>query len=108
MFARILSFEVKSEKKEEFVNVLKNQILPILKKQTGFLEILPFFPEKVKQEKVISISLWAAKPDAERYQREVYPRVYDILKPFLTTQVEVNYLTLETTLCERFVEALVA
>ena len=57
MFARILDFEVKLEKKEEFVKVVKNEIVPILVKQTGFLEILPFFPEKMKEEKAITISL---------------------------------------------------
>ncbi|MGB5154805.1 MAG: antibiotic biosynthesis monooxygenase [Candidatus Sulfotelmatobacter sp.] len=108
MFARILDFEVKPEKKEEFVKVVKNKIVPILKKQTGFLEILPFFPEKMKEEKVITISLWTTKADAERYEREFYPKVLNIVKPFLTTPVNVSYHKLETTLCEHFVEALAA
>ena len=90
------------------MKVVKNQVLPILKKQTGFLEILPFFPEKMKEEKVINISLWTTKQDAERYEREFYPRVYDILKPFLTTPVVADYYNLEATLCEHFVEALAA
>jgi hypothetical protein len=108
MIARILNLELKLEKKEEFVKVVKNQVLPILKKQTGFLEILPFFPEKMREEKAITISLWTTKLDAECYEREVYPKVVDILKPFLTTPVEVKYYNLETTLCEHFVEALAA
>ena len=45
MFARMLEFIPKMEKKEEFIKVVKSEILPILKKQTGFLEILLFFPE---------------------------------------------------------------
>ena len=108
MFARILDFEVKMEKREEFVKVVKNQIVPILKKQAGFLEILPFFPEKMKEEKVITISLWTTKSDADRYEREFYPKALEILKPYLTTPVKVNYYTLETAVCEHFVEALVA
>jgi hypothetical protein len=108
MFARILDCEVKLEKKEEFVKVIKNEVLPILKKQTGFLEILPFFPEKMREDKVFTISLWMTKADAERYEREFYPKVVNILKPFLTTPVNVNYYALETTLCEHFVEALAA
>ena len=108
MFARILNYEVKLEKKEEFVKVIKNEVLPILKKQTGFLEILPFFAEKMREEKVINISLWTTKADAERYEREFYPKVLDILKPFLTTPVNVNYYKLETAVCEHFVEALAA
>ncbi len=108
MFARILDCEVKLEKKEEFVKIIKNEVLPILKKQTGFQEILPFFPEKMKEEKVVTISLWTTKAYAERYEREFYPKVLNILKPFLTTPVNVNYFKLETTLCEHFVEALAA
>jgi heme-degrading monooxygenase HmoA len=108
MFARILDFEVKPEKREEFVKVVKNEIVPILKKQTGFLEILPFSPEKMREEKVITISLWATRSDAERYEREFYPKALDILKPFLTTPVKVNYYKLETTVCEHFVDALAA
>jgi hypothetical protein len=30
MFGRILDYKVKSEKKEEFVRVVKNEVLPVL------------------------------------------------------------------------------
>ena len=66
MFARIGEFIPKLEQKEEFVKVVRNEVLPILKKQTGFLEILPFFPEKIREEKALTVSLWATRPDAER------------------------------------------
>jgi hypothetical protein len=108
MFARILDFEIKLEKKEELVRVVKNEILPILKKQVGFLEILPFVPEKMKEEKWVTISLWAKKEDVEKYEKMVYPKVYDILKPFLATQVTVKPYLLETQLCEHFVETFAA
>jgi len=107
MFARILDFEVKLEKKQDFVKVMKNEVLPILRKQVGFLEILPFFPEKI-EEKVVTISCWATKLDAEKYEKETYPKVYDILKPYLTTPVTAKWYNVETTLCEHFVEALAA
>ena len=106
MFARILTFEVKLEKKKEFVKVVNDQVLPILKKQIGFLEILPFFQKKMKEEKVLTVSLWTTRQDAERYERDFYPKVVDILNPFLTAPVEVNNYDLETTLCDRFVDAL--
>lgn len=61
-----------------------------------------------KEEKARIISLWATKQDAERYEREAYAKVHDILKPFLATPVEVNNFNLETTLCEHFAETLAA
>ena len=107
MFARIIEFIPKFEKKEEFVKVIRNEVLPILKKQTGFMELLPFFPE-TKNEKVIAVTLWTEKLNAERYGREVYPKVEEILKPYLTTPVTYKLYNVETTLCEHFVQALTA
>jgi hypothetical protein len=107
MFARILEFVPKLEKKEEFVRVIKNDVLPILNKQHGFLEMLPFFPE-MKNEKAITISLWTEKKDAERYEREWFPKVEEILKPYLTTPITFKYYMVETTLCEHFEKTLAA
>ena len=107
MFARILEFVPKLEKKEQFINVFKNEVLPILKKQNGFLEVLPFFPE-IKTEKVVTISLWTEKRYAEAYEHEWFPKVEEILKPYLTTPITFKYYVVETTLCEHFEKALVA
>ena len=107
MFARIVEFIPKLEKKEELVKVIRNEILPILKKQAGFMELLPFFPE-TKNEKVVAISLWTEKRNAERYEREVFPRVEELLKPYLTTPITYKAYNVETTLCEHFVQALAA
>lgn len=107
MFARILEFIPKLEKKEEFIRVVKDEVLPILKKQHGFLEILPFVPE-TKNEKFIAISLWTDKKEVERYEREWFPKVQEIMKPYLTTPITFKYYMVETKLCEHFEKALVA
>jgi hypothetical protein len=49
MFARIVEFIPRMEMKEELVKKIRKEVLPILKKEHGFLEILPLFPE-VKTE----------------------------------------------------------
>jgi len=107
MFARIVEFIPKLEKKEELVKLIRNEVLPILNKQTGFMEVLPCFPE-TKNEKVIAITLWAEKKNAERYEREGFPRVEEILKPYLNTPITHKPYNVETTLCEHFVQALAA
>ena len=109
MFARTVEFIANLEKKEELVKVLRNEVLPILKKQTGFMEILPFFPEtkpEAKDEKVIAITLWTEKRYAERYEREAFPKVEEVLQPYLTTPITFKAYNVETTLCEHFVHAL--
>jgi hypothetical protein len=103
----MLEFQLKWDKKDEFVKVIKNEVLPILKKQTGFLEILPFFPE-MTTEKVISITLWTEKKHLERYEREVFPKVEEMVRPYLSSPIAVHFYNLETTLCEHFVQSLAA
>jgi len=105
MFARILEFIPKQEKKEEIVSIVRKEVLPILKRQPGFLEFLPFVPES-KTEKAIAVTLWAEKHDAEHYEREVYPQVEGILRPYLTTPVTCKHYRVETALCQHFAEAL--
>jgi len=110
MFARIVETVPKIEmleKKEELLRVLKNEVLPLMRKQHGFLEFLPFTPE-IKNERFISISLWADKKDAERYEREGFVKVQEILKPYLAVPITVRNYTVETTLCEHFEKALAA
>jgi quinol monooxygenase YgiN len=80
MFARIVEFIPKPEKKEELVKVIRTEVLPILKKQTGFLEVLPFVPE-AKTEEIITVTLWMEERNAKRYEREVYPRVEETRRP---------------------------
>jgi hypothetical protein len=107
MFARVLEFTPVLDKRNEFVKTIKNEVLPILKKQAGFLEMLPLFPETTN-EKAITISLWMDKKDAERYERDTFTKVEQIVKPYLNTPIVVRHFDVETTLCRHFVEALAA
>jgi hypothetical protein len=107
MFARIVEFVPKYEKKEELLTILKDEVLPILKKQIGFLEILPLFPE-FKNEKVITVTLWMEKKDAERYEKEAFPRIEQMLQPYVNTPITWKLHQVETKLCEHFVNALAA
>jgi len=107
MFARIVEFVPKFEKKDDLIKTVKNEVIPILKKQPGFLELLPFFPETTN-EKVFTVTLWMEKRDAERYERETFPKVENILKPYMTTPITWRLHKVETTLCEHFVETLAA
>jgi quinol monooxygenase YgiN len=105
MFARIVEFIPKADKKEEVISVLRRDVLPILKKQGGFLDFLPLVPENA-QDKVIGISIWAEKTEADRYEREAFPRVEAILKPYLTSSVTCKHYNVETSLCQHLAESL--
>ena len=57
-------------------------------------------------KELISCSL--DKKDAELFEKEGFPKVEQIVKPYLNTPIVVRLYELETTLCRHFVEALAA
>jgi quinol monooxygenase YgiN len=110
MFARVIEFTPKLEKKEELFKVVRQEVLPILRKQPGFLEYMPLIPETTN-EKFITIGLWTSKNDAERFMRnEAFAKVQQILIPFLVTPTSyaIRDYAVETTICQHLVDALAA
>jgi len=84
MFARFLEFSLTTEK-EEFLNALHAQLLPFLRQQPGFASAQLFFAE-IRPEIGVLISLWDNKLSADRYEREGYPRWFELIKPFATVR----------------------
>ena len=105
MFARMVEIAYKLDKQDELINTVRQEVLPILKKQPGFLELLPLVPE-VASAPMFAITLWADKRDVEKYVLAAFPTVEQVLKPFLTIPVTVRTYTVETSVCQHLVDAL--
>jgi heme-degrading monooxygenase HmoA len=81
MFARFVTFQAKPNLMNEFPVTFENEILPLLRKQRGFLdELLLVTPEK---REVAAISLWESKEHAETYHRELYPQIEKIVNKYM-------------------------
>ncbi len=100
MFARMLEFKVKPEVQKDFLNAVRNEVMPLMTKQTGFFDLLAFRAE-TNLEKHIVISLWNRKMDAEKYETEKFLKVNEILRPYLHTPITVTPHEVETTLSEK-------
>ena len=88
MFARIVECNVRPEKKDEFNQKLRNEVLPILQKQPGFVDLIGLTHDS-NQEREVAISFWNTKQDAERYHREHYNRITEMIKPLLKSDPKV-------------------
>jgi hypothetical protein len=77
MFARNVSVHLKYNMLSEYGHVFDNQILPLLRKQTGFRDEITFSSPGGLD--VTAISLWDNKADAEAYNTNTYP---EVLKTF--------------------------
>lgn len=98
MYARI-EFIPSAVAKEVVFSKIESEVLPILKRQRGFRKLLPFFPETAIQfgrlEKIIVVTLWAEKRDAEQYELETFPAVQRILSPLAVTDITAKNYTVE-------------
>ena len=77
MFARNVSFHLKSNMLSDYTRTLENEILPLLRKQKGFEdEITLSNPSSLD---VVAISLWESRANAEAYNTNTYPEVLNTL-----------------------------
>jgi quinol monooxygenase YgiN len=82
MFTRVVEINAKSGKVSELANTIHEKVLPILKKQAGFVDETVLTSD-AEPNHIIGLSFWNSKEDAERYHREGYPKVNEILSPLL-------------------------
>ena len=94
-FAREVHFQLKNGKETEFNNLFEKEVLPILRKQNGFLEEVTL----VNPKGAVGISLWDNRLHAETYGTAAYPQVLAKLTPVIagTPTVEI-YETASTYL----------
>ena len=90
MFARNVSIHLKPNTLAEFKLVFDKEVLPILRKQTGFQDEITFSTPTGTD--VIAISLWDTKEHAEAYNATGYPEVLKSLNKVLegTPKVRVS------------------
>jgi heme-degrading monooxygenase HmoA len=77
MFTRLVSIQLKPNAGKEFSELFDKQILPAIRKQPGFRDVLLFLDPGGPE--VVAISLWDSKENAETYNRVTYPEVLKTL-----------------------------
>ena len=100
MFTRIVECTVKPDKRDELLQRLRNEILPLLQKQPGFMDEIGLVSEH-DPERMVAISFWKTREDAERYHRDNFPRVQDIVKPYLKGSMKVETYNVEESTIHR-------
>lgn len=73
MYARNVTLHLKANTATEFTRMLEADVLPILRKQSGFKDEITFLSPAGTE--AVAISLWEKKENAEAYSRDTYPAV---------------------------------
>jgi len=77
MFARNVTMRLKPNSVPEFTRTFENDVLPLLRKQTGFQDELTLVIPGGAE--VVGISMWEQKENAETYERGTYQQVLKAL-----------------------------
>jgi hypothetical protein len=81
MYARNVSFHLKSNMLDDYTRTFDKDILPLLRKQNGFKDEITFSgPGGVD---VNAISLWDNKASADTYNTNSYPEVLKTMARFI-------------------------
>ncbi len=89
MFTSVLECVLKPKKRGEFDGKVCREILPSLRREVGFVDVLAVMSDG-RGEHTFTVTLWICRSDAVRYQREHGDDLLRILQPLLT-----NHSTLQ-------------
>lgn len=82
MLARIVEYSPSSDAAAQFVQLIQEKALPIVKGQEGCICAFVDLSHNAGPV-ILGVSVWKTKADAERYRRECCPDIEDMLRPFL-------------------------
>ena len=77
MYARNVTMHLKANTAGEFTQMLERDVLPLLRKQSGFQDEISFVA--ADRSEAVAISLWDRKESADAYSRDTYPQVLKTL-----------------------------
>jgi quinol monooxygenase YgiN len=100
MFTRIVELTSKPGKAKELSKTITEKVAPILKKQTGFVDETVLVSD-TESTRILGLSFWNSKEDADRYHREQFPKIQEMLKPLLETEPVVRTFDVHTSTTHR-------
>ena len=100
MYTSVVELTTKPGKAREVSETINDKVLPILKKQAGFVDEAVLVSD-TESTRVLGLSFWNKREDAERYHQEQYPKINEILKPLLETEPVIRTFDVHTSTTHR-------
>ena len=96
MFTRVVELTTKPGKSKQLSDTINDKVLPILKKQKGFVDETVLVSDK-EDNRVLGLSFWNTREDAEQYHREQYQKVQEIVRPLLEAEPVIRTFEVHTS-----------
>jgi quinol monooxygenase YgiN len=95
MIQRIVSCNVRPEKIDQFRGAIKENVVPRIKKQNGFVDVIESIDTSTGQ--FVCSTFWKTKDDVDRYDSGLFQEIASELTPFLQEVPTVQTLEVETS-----------
>jgi len=96
MFTRVVEVTAKAGKARDFANMVQEKALPILRKQPGFVDEI-LLVSNTDPNQVMALSFWKTQQDAERYHREQFPAIQEMLRPHIERGPDVKTFNVDAS-----------
>lgn len=96
MFTRIVHIHTKTGKGRELSTSLNEKVLTLLKKQPGFVDEITLV-STTDPDQMLALSFWDSEQSAQRYNQELFPKINEIVKPFLQTDPRIETFHVDTS-----------
>ena len=102
MYTRVVEVTSKFGRARELCNTIDDKVLPILKKQAGFVDETVMVSD-TDPNRVIALSFWNTREDAQRYQREQFDTVQKSMQHLLESEPTIRTFEVHTSTAHRLV-----
>ena len=103
MFTRVVEITSKSGKARELCNTIDDKVLPILKRQAGFVDETVIVSD-TEPNRILALSFWNTREDAQRYEREQFDTVQKTVEHLLETAPVVRTFNVHTSTAHKVAE----
>src|SRR5437016_6378165 len=100
MYTRVVELTNKAGKSRELSNTITDKVVPILKKQQGFMDEIVLVSD-AEPDHVLALSFWNKRGDAEQYHREQYPKIHETLRPLLDAEPMIRPFDVPTAITHK-------
>ena len=100
MFTRVVRLTCKSGQAKQACKSINDKVLPILKKQQGFLDEIVRV-STTDPNHILVESFWDSREDAEHYNRDQFPKIREIMQDVLTSPPVVETYDVDTSSVHR-------
>ncbi len=94
MFARVVEVKTEEGKAKEVCARIHERVLSALKAQPGFIDEIVLVSNK---EGIMAVSFWKTKEDADRYGRERYAQISEVVEHQAHSTPKVHTYDVETS-----------